>query len=293
MIGPSVARRSPLLVLGLALGLAGWTLPSNASAAAGAVQARIAGAKKQYLAQEYEKVLRLLTPVVQTKGSSLSEQVEALELIGLSHLILGDRLRAREAFESLLRIDPAHELDDPSGSPKLRSFFDSVKAAFATSGASPGASVVLEPIPPRSAVAGRRAEVVSLVTRGLELVHEVILRFRPAGAVSYETAAMARRGTRFSAVFIAPSRDSAYTLEYYIEARDAAQRKLDRAGSPLHPLTFPVGPPKARSPSIFRTWWFWTAIGVAVVGGVTLTAVLSRRETAPQGNLAPGIVVLR
>ena len=45
----------------------------------------------------------------------------------------------------------------------------------------------------------------------------------------------------------------------------------------------------------FRTWWFWTAVGVVVAAGVTTAVVLSvpSGETEPpSGNLDPGVVQL-
>jgi hypothetical protein len=60
----------------------------------------------------------------------------------------------------------------------------------------------------------------------------------------------------------------------------------------------PVGggtepPPRPRRP-VYRTWWFWTILGVVVAGAVTTGAVLGTREDEepPQGGLDPGVVQL-
>lgn len=43
------------------------------------------------------------------------------------------------------------------------------------------------------------------------------------------------------------------------------------------------------SQPVTSKWWFWTVIGVGVVGGVALTAVLLNTDkSAPRGDLAPG-----
>jgi tetratricopeptide (TPR) repeat protein len=41
--------------------------------------------------------------------------------------------------------------------------------------------------------------------------------------------------------------------------------------------------------AITSKWWFWTGIGVGVVGGIALTAVLLNGDkSAPRGDVAPG-----
>ncbi len=45
-----------------------------------------------------------------------------------------------------------------------------------------------------------------------------------------------------------------------------------------------------RTPAIYQRWWFWTAIGVAVAGGVALTVALLTERGADSGDIPPGQV---
>jgi tetratricopeptide (TPR) repeat protein len=56
---------------------------------------------------------------------------------------------------------------------------------------------------------------------------------------------------------------------------------------PATDLTAPSPPPEPARPSLFRRWWFWTAVG-AVATGAALTALVLRRghgDDLPASNL--------
>jgi len=219
--------------------------------------------------------------------------VAAYELLGLSYLILGDEKRARVAFENLLGLDQGHMLNDPSGSPKLRRFYDSVKESFVP-GYSAGASVTLEHAAPRRAIAGRRIELAASIVAGRGLVSSVNLRWRRAGLLTYKTRLMRGTSRRMKARFLLPDDTASYRLEYYIEARGADDHALGRVGSPEAPLTIKVaGAARVDSTPIYRKWWFWTLVGAAVVGGVTAAAVAGSSDDAPAGSLEPNPVRLK
>jgi hypothetical protein len=48
--------------------------------------------------------------------------------------------------------------------------------------------------------------------------------------------------------------------------------------------------PLERSRSIVSRWWFWTAVGLAVAGGVVLTYALTTEKSAGHGTRSPGQV---
>ena len=54
------------------------------------------------------------------------------------------------------------------------------------------------------------------------------------------------------------------------------RREVNVALEPVKPLT--------------SRWWFWTGIGVIVVGGVALTAALLTEKSAGRGDIQPGQV---
>jgi uncharacterized membrane protein YecN with MAPEG domain len=279
-------RHSSLCALACALlvGLA------PAPAAASNLSQKIAAARAQYLAQEYEQVIRLLTPVVQSPIATISEKVDAFELLGLSFLILGERDRARVAFENLLGLDPGHVLRDPTGSPKLKRFFEAAKESFVP-GYKAHALVSLEHAAPSEAVAGRTAEFAARVVQGEAAVQTTVLRWRRAGLLTYRTVFL-RGGGRRLGRFILPPDAADYTLEYYVEARDKGGNTVARVGSPERPLSLSVKGTGAPPPPVYKRWWFWTLIGAAVAGGITTGVLALTAEKAPEGNLPPGQVRL-
>jgi hypothetical protein len=280
-------RRRLVLPCILAVLLVGLVPPAGASS----LSLRVAAARAQYLAQEYEQVIRLLTLVVQSPIATISEKVDAFELLGLSYLILGDRERARVAFENLLGLDPGHVLRDPTGSPKLKRFFEAVKESFVP-GYKPHAQVSLEHAAPSEPVAGRTAEFAASVVQGEAAVETTVLRWRRAGLLTYRTVFLRGAAGRLLGRFGLPEDPADYKLEYYIEARDKGGNTVARVGSPEQPLSISVkgtGPPP---PPVYKRWWFWTLIGAAVAGGVTAGALVLTAEKAPEGNLPPHQVQL-
>lgn len=45
-----------------------------------------------------------------------------------------------------------------------------------------------------------------------------------------------------------------------------------------------------KNPGLLSKWYFWTGVGVVVVGGAVLTAALLTEKSAPRGDIAPGQV---
>ncbi len=273
------SRRGLLVLLVLASCLA-------SAAAAASEKEKLELARRQYLAQEYERVVRLLQPLVGSPLATISEKVEAYELLGLSYLILGENKRAKEAFENLLELDPGHVLRDASGSPKIQRFYESVRESFMPGYRSRG-GVSLEHAAPTGAVAGRRVEIGARIAQGGKELGSVVVRWRRAGLLSYASVSMRREGTNLTATFLAPTDTAGYQLEYYLEARDPGGHVLSRVGSPDQPLVIAATGVPARTEPLVRKWWFWTAIGAVVVGGLTAGIVAGVRETAPDGNLDP------
>lgn len=284
MAAARLHRIAPALLTALAL------LGAGAMAHASPMEGRLERARKHYGDQEYEQVIRSLTPVVQSPLATISDKVAAYELLGLAYLILGDHARARSAFENLLGLDPGHELHDPSGSPKLKRFYESVKESFVP-GYRARAKVSLEHAAPRRAVAGRRVEFAASVVRGHGNVASVALRWRRGGLLTYRSVPLRGDGRRLAAEFVLPADSSPYKLEYYLEARGEDGAALARVGSPGRPLSVRVGAGRRTGdgPSILSRWWFWTAVGVVVVGGVTAGVVVSQSDKAPSGTLGPTI----
>ncbi|MBN2575787.1 MAG: tetratricopeptide repeat protein [Deltaproteobacteria bacterium] len=79
----------------------------------------------------------------------------------------------------------------------------------------------------------------------------------------------------------------------------AAKNLAPRAEPPAFPaidlsaMASPASEPPASAP-IYKRWWFWTAAGAVVIGGVTTAILLSRGQEDPiKGNVDPPVVVVR
>lgn len=86
-----------------------------------------------------------------------------------------------------------------------------------------------------------------------------------------------------------------HKLEVVAPGKTAASRLIDvRAGKTITlnvKLKDIPGPITKKDKSILGKWWFWTAIGAAVVGGATAAALASRevQVNPPQANLTLNI----
>ncbi len=268
------------LLLGLLALLVG------APAGAATVAQSLARARTQYRELEYEKVITLTRAVVGDSRSSMEQRVEALELLGLSSLILGREKKAREAFVRLLRIRPEHRLRDPSGSPKLRTFFRKVRDALPP----PASPPTLRLLPPGETVAGARVKIKATLANLRWADHIGLLRWRKTGETSWRSTPARPEGAALSANLLLPRSSSGYRLEYYMAIHDTDGIQVIAAGSSSTPEEMTV---KGKSSSsLVRSWWLWTAVGLVVVAGATVGIVALASQEAPRGNMHPGVIQL-
>ncbi|MCK5798143.1 MAG: hypothetical protein KAI47_13200, partial [Deltaproteobacteria bacterium] len=219
-------------------------------------------ARRAFHKQDYERALKLLQPVARAPQATISQKVEAFELLGLSYLILGDERRARRAFENLLGLDPEHPLHDPTGSPKLKRFFLAVKAKVLPGYDARQRRVRLGHRVPRDVRAGRRVELVVELLVGVAAVGEVSVRWRRSGSLIYQDVRSRGRRHRVAA-FVLPEDRVGYRIEYYVEARSPDGHVLARLGTASHPRSFDVAAASqsARGAPVYKRWWFWTGVG--------------------------------
>jgi hypothetical protein len=243
-----------------------------------------------YGEQEYAKAIPLLRAVVDAGAATVAQKVSAFEILGISHLVLGQQRLAREAFENLLALDREHTLSDDTQSPKILRFYEQVKASYVP-GYRAGPPVTLEVAAPEGARGGRPLELQVKVSRGVQHVSEVRWFWRPSGTLSYRAELMRRDapGT-YSVRIILPEERSRWSLEYYVEGRDATGQSRARSGDPLRPLSVAVEAAEVQTTTStpwYRRWWVWTLVGAAVVGGGLAGGLAGRGGEAPAGTLAP------
>jgi hypothetical protein len=304
------------LAIGLLLLLSGRALaqppagdppgPDDPAAPADELEATLEQGFQKFQDLEYREAIRVLRPVRLSAKATQAQKLRALELIGISYLILNDSAHAVEAFEDLLTIDAGYQLKHDDGSPKIRTFFDDVKRKFVP-GTGHGTDIQLEHSAPPDATAGRPVEIDAVVRGRIQKVAQVILRWRQRGVLTYGTAEMRRVGKsqvgrrqseRWRARFTPPPSRSGYAVDYYMEAKNAAGGSIGRVGGPETPLS--LGVTGGRGGEVDtgggKPWykrWYVYAGGAAVVGGIAATAIiLSSGGDAGDGSLDPGRITL-
>jgi len=283
-----VNRLLPCLVV---VALAAAPAPADAQKgnASARIEKRLARGQALFRDLEYDRAIRELQPVPVDPAASRAQRARALELIGLSQLILGRETRAREAFEDLLAIDPGYQLRDDTGSPKIRDFFERVKRKVVP-GFDASASAELEHAAPTGAIAGRPVEIEVTVRAGADKVKSLVMVWRQRGQLAWtgHTALRATGEGHWRARFTAPASTSPYALDYYLEAQGPAGEAIGRAGGPEAPLSLDVAAGAAPRP--WYTRWYVAAGGAAVVGLGAL--LLLSGDSASDGSLPPGRVTL-
>jgi hypothetical protein len=238
---------------------------------------------------EYRDAIQVLRPVRIDPDATRAQKLRALELIGISHLILGERALATEAFQDLLTIDAGYQLRHDDGSPKIRAFFEGVKREFLP-GFAAGMEARLEHSAPRGAVAGRAVEIDAVVLVGVERVVDMVLRWRRSGVLDYAEAPMRRQASRdrprWRARFTPPPSRSGYQVDYYVEARNAARGAIGRIGGPETPLSLPVAPGEGESGrGPWYTRWYVIAGGAALVAVGATAFAIGAGAGVPDGSL--------
>ena len=256
-----------------------------------AIETYLERGQKLFDAQDYGSVIQTLGPVTRDVRATRSQRLRALELIALSELIEGDQGAAKATFERILDIDPGYQLRDPSGSPRVRAFFDDLKKQLIP-GYDPNAGADLEHAVPTAATAGRPLEIDVRATRGN--VFDIVVATRRRGELGYKlTPASPRGGGRWRARITPDPSPRSYVLEYYVEARDAGGAAMARIASPDQPLEIALAPGGGPVATV-RPWysrWYVIAGAAAVAAGITGIAVFETRGPGP-GSLPPGSVTV-
>lgn len=163
-----------------------------------------------------------------------TQRMEVLELLAKCHVAEGNKPEAEGAFSELLSLEPEHELDRESTSPKILTVFDDVKRQLF-----PDQRVTLieEAAPP-----GRfRVRVVDPFKR----VSAVLLMVR-TGEGPWEENPVTLEGRRLDvATPLAPT----LTVSWYLQANDAAGAMLATIGSPEAPRVTEAAPRPITSPT--------------------------------------------
>jgi hypothetical protein len=256
-----------------------------------AIETYLGRGQKLFDDQDYAGAIQTLGPVTRDARATRAQRLRALELIALADFISGDQGAARVTFERIIDIDPGYQLRDPSGSPKVRAFFDDLKKQLIP-GYDPNAGADLEHAAPTAATAGKPLEIEARATRGN--VFDLVVATRRRGELGYKiVVASPRGGGRWHTRITPEASPKPYVLEYYLEARDAGGAAIARVAAPDQPLEIALSPGGNFSDGK-RPWYSrWYVIAGAAVVAATVTGIAFAATRGPgPGTLPPGSVTL-
>lgn len=236
-------------------------------------------AKDEYDRLEFDRAARTLQRAIEYSRNCRWDLAEIYRLKAFVDAVNGERERCQRAFEILLALEPSYQMpqDVP---PKIQNCFDDAKRV-------PQERRELELVhtPPPEVQPNSPVSLAVKVVDPLRLVDQVQVYFRREG-VKIFTLVSARADETVSVVIPAlsvPPDEKGYKMEYFVRAVDRWEGTLIEIGSARQPNKFGVAPASSDA-GLLEKWWFWTAVGAAVIGGGTLL-VLALRPGSDSVNL--------
>jgi hypothetical protein len=282
------AARSVAVAFSLAVASAG------ASARAATPQQEVEAAETAYANLEYEDANKAAERALRLRGLTHDQLVRAYRVLGLTAGSLGKEQQARDAFVTLLALDPDFQLDS-AVSPKVQSPFFEAKGYWRSVAVKPGmeAQTLLRPKEPGTLRVTLRDPS--------HLVKKMQVAYR-WGAMAPMTASTPAPAEVVS--IDVPEPPSGVTrFDYYVAATDDRDNVVFEVGNAAVPRTAVVEPEKVtvvagkreEGSSIFASPWFWIPVGVVVVGAAatgTYFAVHTtevRTTPADKATLSPSL----
>jgi len=241
-------------------------------------------ARELYLSFQFEGLIPKLEFALAVKGVTAAQRVEIYKLMALTHAAFDDAAQAEAAFLNILELKPDYELTG-GASPKIRGYFAGAQKMYRARQA-----VKLQHAPPKPSAHGETTTVDVTVAAGMDRVEAMTLHYRPRGSTSgFSQLAMARgENGAFSGnvpnAFPGPA--GKRTLDYFVRARDASGALLASVGSEEVPLELTIETVEmVSSQPIYKSWVFWTAVGVGAAAAVATPVLLNRSAQVRPGTL--------
>jgi hypothetical protein len=292
--------------LGLALALAALVALAPMAAAQ---RDPLADTREQIMYANYPEAIASANAVLARTDIDARTRNTALELLATAQIASRAPDDARATLATLYARDPGHRLSDPDASPPVISAF-----ARAREAQPPPIEVRITHRPPTLARRESPSIEVSLA-RNADAIDEVRLVYRQGSEAGWSRVVMTRRpdGTYAARIPVVGPSDQAVDVAYHVLATAPSGTELAHSGTEAEPLSLRI-PPEGRSAIVATTgpvidptagtaptegggtnvaeeWWFWTLIGVVVVGGVVTGVVVgTQTQGIPDGTL--GTVVL-
>lgn len=275
------------------------------SLAAGSAEAQRADAearalldagRTQYAELEYGEAVESLTNALRLAQRDEAFRAEVLETLAFTYFVMEREDSARDALGQLFALDPYYIVREPSGSPRVSRFVESVRASRVRDAAI-DADVGIRTELPRAARADVSVEIAITVAAP---VTRVSLVYRTDTSASWQRVEAAPTAERARYVAMLPALGEASEVSLYVEGRDARGRLVARDAGPLAARTLEVTAPDRRGgegdggSDLASEPWLWIVIGAVVIGagvGIGVGVALSD-PGIPNGTLPPGTIQL-
>lgn len=248
------------------------SLPAPQSAAAAKHAAdEVDAAEQLYAKLEYEEANVRAERLLAGKGLAHDLLIRATRIQAVTHAVLDHEERARDAFITLLALDPDFQVD-PNLGPRVTGPFMEARGYWRAQPSRPGieAKPTLSP--------GEKGSVHIVVRDPTKLAKRVILYYR-WGATG-DMRAIVVVGNDSNAVTATPPPNKA-RFDYYLQGLDEHDNVVMEKGSPLAPLSAFLSATKNPSSgkSVFASPAFWIITGaLAAAGGATALVFATRPE---------------
>ncbi|MCA3011149.1 MAG: hypothetical protein INH41_01990 [Myxococcaceae bacterium] len=230
------------------------------AAAAGTPQSLL-DARKLAEQLRYEEAVVEYQRYLSTPERPFTERSAALFELGFIHLVLGDEVTAQQRAVEALELDP--KLSLPPGTPQKQvEFLARSKKAWL-------ARARLEV---KDREAGDAASLVRVSVSDPEgAVTRVLVRSSARSAGPFTSTEAVCEAGACRAALPSPTGEPSFTAYYFVEALDAAQATVARAGGPDSPFQLVV----VEERRWYQSPWVWAIAGVVVVGGAAVGYALT------------------
>ncbi|MBX7192578.1 MAG: hypothetical protein K1X94_10995 [Sandaracinaceae bacterium] len=282
------------LALALALWVASPPLEAHAQRADAQARSLLDQGRTQYADLDYGEAVDSLNEALRRGGGDDAFRAEVLETLAFTYFVMEREAAAREALSALFSLDPYYVVREPSGSPRVARFVESVRAASVRDAAI-DPELTLRTELPRAA----RADVsVEIAISAPTPVTRVAVVFRTDISASWQRVEAAPTAERARYLAVLPALGEASEVSLYVEGRDARGRVVSRDAGPLAPRSLEVTAPDRRDQGqggdLASEPWLWIVVGAVVVAaGVGLGVGVALADGGiPTGTLSPGVVQL-
>jgi len=266
-----------------------WAAPPTKAPPPPPPPADVETAEQLYGKLDYEAANSVAERVVKLKGQSHDQLMRAYRILAITHAVLDNEEKARDAFIMLLTLDPDFQLDTNLG-PKVSTPFSEAKGHWKAQPTKPGIEVQV-------AVRAQEAGVLRVTTRDpTKMVKKVTVAYRWGNSGEFTTSTIAVGDG--VAVEVAASPPGKTRLDYYVQASDERESVVLESGTPQVPKTAFAeakgaggGGGKDSGGGFVGSPTFWIIAGAVVVAGGSTAAFFALRPKDPptQATLTPTI----